>query len=491
MDSDDDDFEWTVENEQEFWEELDDIVDSPHETNELIDDALRNYLAFVTKFRQEYLQSEYDIARCCYKLLDSELFKEKQDYVRRQILYCLLQEEDVDTLHLVAAVLLFDGRGNEAAYEMMQQEGAFPRLVELIRARRDDDVGLHRLLLELLFEMSRIQKLSRADLTVVDDVFILYLFQLIEELSDDADDPYHYPIIRVLLVMNEQYMCLANEPSSPDTGPVTNRILKLLSLHGPSYMTFGENLILLLNRESDLGPQLLILKLLYLLFTTTSTYEYFYTNDLHVLVDVIIRNLLDLDPGSGTGNDEERDGGKALRHTYLRVLCPLLRNTQLAREGNNYKREEVRKLLYLLVNRSSAHFAPVDETVIRLVLRCKQIAWLKEEGDEEEDAALEEKLKDVAPTDGTVAKKLLGMSVEEAAASTLSVVDVSAKVTKQKPSVPAPRRGRKGSKAVGNGANGSMNGSGALELPSRAAAFGRGIERADTRSPFADENVVT
>lgn len=34
---------------------------------------------------------------------------------------------------------------------------------------------------------------------VVDDAFVLYLFQLIEQLSNDADDPYHYHIIRVLV----------------------------------------------------------------------------------------------------------------------------------------------------------------------------------------------------------------------------------------------------------------------------------------------------
>lgn len=33
---------------------------------------------------------------------------------------------------------------------------------------------------------------------------------------------------------------------------------------------------------------------MYLLFTTSRTYEYFYTNDLCVLVDVMIRNLSDL-----------------------------------------------------------------------------------------------------------------------------------------------------------------------------------------------------
>lgn len=240
----------------------------------------------------------------------------------------------------------------------------------------------------------------------IGDDFILSLFRLIESLSDDADDPYHYPVIRVLLVLNEQYMCYDS---------LTNRVLKLLSSHGPLYRTFGENLILLLNRETALGAQLLILKLLYLLFTTPSTFEYFYTNDLHVLVDVIIRNLLDLDSA-------EADGHKALRHTYLRVLCPLLRNTQLAKEGNHYKRDELRRLLNLLINRSSAHFAPVDETVIRLVLRCKQVDWLSD-GDE------------VRPTN-----KLLGISLESE--SSLSVADISAKVTKAKPSLPAPRRKR-------------------------------------------------
>ncbi|KAF2166324.1 hypothetical protein M409DRAFT_66775 [Zasmidium cellare ATCC 36951] len=498
MDSDEeDDFEWSVENEEEFWEELDDIVTAPSETHEEIDDVLRRFLGFTTRFKEAYLQSEYDVARCCYHLLDAPLSKHNRDYVRRQILYCLLQEDEVDTLHLAAALLLFDGRSNETAFEMMQTEGAFPRLVELIRAKRDDDIGLHRLLLELLFEMSRIQKLSREDLTIVDDAFILYLLQLIEELSDDADDPYHYPIIRVLLVLNEQYMCLANATISPseENGPVTNRILKLLSMHGPSYRTFGENLILLLNRESQLGPQLLILKLLYLLFTTPSTYEYFYTNDLHVLVDVIIRNLLDLDPGNpDSGLAPDQDGQRALRHTYLRVLCPLLKNTQLAREGNNYKREEVRKLLFLLVNRSSAHFAPVDETIIRLVIRCKQIEWLREE-DDEQDELIEKKLAEVVPSESVVAKKLLGMSIGEAAESSLSVTEVSAKVTKEKPSVPAPRRRRKGSKPVGNGDKAHVNGTSGSDTlkvpPLQPMALGEDISRDETRSPFSDDNAET
>jgi hypothetical protein len=36
-------------------------------------------------------------------------------------------------------------------------------------------------------------------LVAVDDAFILYLLDVIEGASDDADDPYHYPVIRVLV----------------------------------------------------------------------------------------------------------------------------------------------------------------------------------------------------------------------------------------------------------------------------------------------------
>ena len=44
--------------------------------------------------------------------------------------------------------------------------------------------------------------------------------------------------------------------------------------------------------------QLLVLKILFLLFTTKGTSEYFYTNDLCVLVDVFLRELVDLDEES-------------------------------------------------------------------------------------------------------------------------------------------------------------------------------------------------
>ncbi len=82
---------------------------------------------------------------------------------------------------------------------MMNREGSFTRLLELIKEGKKSDGKLHRLLLELMYEMCRMQRLSAEDFNNVDDDFVMYLFQIIEELSDDVNDPYHYPVIRVLV----------------------------------------------------------------------------------------------------------------------------------------------------------------------------------------------------------------------------------------------------------------------------------------------------
>jgi hypothetical protein len=183
------------------FQELDDILSTncPAHQHELIDNALRSYLRFTTNFKDEYLHSEYEVARCSQKLLESDLFEANKDYVRIQLCYCLLQEDQPKTLHIVSSFLLFDGRHHGATFEMMNHEGCFPRLLELIKQGRNDDARLHRMLLELLYEMSRMQRLSVEDLGLVDDEFVMQLFQITEELSDDVDDPYHYPVIRVLV----------------------------------------------------------------------------------------------------------------------------------------------------------------------------------------------------------------------------------------------------------------------------------------------------
>ncbi|KAH8151591.1 uncharacterized protein LAJ45_04213 [Morchella importuna] len=412
------DVSYSLENEQQFWDELDEIVGAHCETQSFVDNALKTYLMFTSSFTDEYLNTEYDWAKCAFKLLESSLFLKNKHHVRRRMIGRLRKETSNTKLRLITNVLLYDGRQHQKTFELMQEEGLFSRLMEMVAQKREEDRILWSSVLDLLYEMSRIQRLRREDLDSIGDGFISYLFQLVEEDPDDPNDPYHYPVIRMLLVLNEQYMVSAHAPprdgAPEDSNAPTNKVIKILCFYGSTYKTFGENIILCLNRESETCLQLLILKLLYLLFTTSATYEYFYTNDLRVLVDVMIRNLLDLPEES-----------ESLRHTYLRVLYPLLEHTQL--RHIHYKRDEILNLLECLSGVRSNHFQPVDQTTARLVSRCANVEWIK------------------APPGETIhpenpAHRLLGMSLGRQAQSSMSVLEVASQ--SEKPGVYTPSRNR-------------------------------------------------
>ncbi|KAI4955152.1 hypothetical protein J4E91_001009 [Alternaria rosae] len=415
---------YDLENEQQFWDELDDIVSTRCHQHDIIDNSLRSFLNVTTNYRSEYLQTDFSVAKCIFRMLEGELFASNKEYVRRQIIYCLLQEDDNPTLHIVAAFLLYDGRNSkdDDIFDMMHSEGTFARLVELVQTQSvQEETTVHQLLLQLLYESSRIQRLTWDDFAAVNDAFIIYLLEIIEGASDDADDPYHYPVIRVLLVLNEQYLVASTSRHTDGRPGITNRVIKAISTHGLTYKTFGCNLILLLNRESETSLQLLILKVLYLLFGNPSTAEYFYTNDLHVLVDVILRNLIDLPHDSAAAN--------ALRHTYLRVLHPILMHSQISKPPH-YKRDELLRLLHLLVT-SGNHFAPVDETTVRLVNRCTSVHWLQPPAAAVGDGSANGHSTTQSPTDHVAsgqkeyARRALGMTVQGGGESSTSVLEIA------------------------------------------------------------------
>jgi hypothetical protein len=127
-----------------------------------------------------YLSNPDDVTHCSYRLLASSLFEVHAEYIRHQIIYSLLQEDDPDTLHLIVSFLLCDGRHHDGTFQAMNDEGAFPRLLELIHLQSgsmgwDGDKEIqspgnprvHRLLMDLLYEMSRIQRLKIEDLGMI------------------------------------------------------------------------------------------------------------------------------------------------------------------------------------------------------------------------------------------------------------------------------------------------------------------------------------
>lgn len=179
--------------------ELESCVSTQCDTHESIDDALRSWLEHTTKLRERSPETHEDVVACAQMLVESKLFQANRDYVRTQIIYSLLQEDETSTLHAIACLLLLDGHIEESAFPRMIDEACFPRLLELIKNHPDQDARLERLLLQLMYEMSRIERLRLDDLAQVDDAFIHHLFRIIEGVSNDVHDPYHYPTIRVIV----------------------------------------------------------------------------------------------------------------------------------------------------------------------------------------------------------------------------------------------------------------------------------------------------
>ncbi|KAG0294311.1 hypothetical protein BGZ97_005113 [Linnemannia gamsii] len=317
----------------QFYEELKDILerkgvyDSPAS-------QVNAYLSLMVHSQDEFLnESRQDLAYCCYNLFDSDVFHRNIEVVTRSIIDRAVESSDDADMWITYHVLLHAGKESPRIYRWMFRNEFFSKLKDQIQHQEGTRIQL--IAIALMYEMCRIQKLKESDLALADETFLNYLLDLVERTRTDDAEPLNYGAIKLLLVFNEQYML--HTPSHPTQSGSTmiytgNPLLAVLTDRLGSSATFGESLIFMLNRAEEKALQLLILKVLYLLFTSSSLYEFFYTNDLHVLVDIVIRELWDL--------PEEAE---SLRHAYLRVLGPLLTNTQLKRA--TYKRAEIVRLL--------------------------------------------------------------------------------------------------------------------------------------------------
>jgi len=68
-------------------------------------------------------------------------------------------------LYLASTILLCDGRQNQETFEVMQAEGLFPRLLEVVGSKKAlEDKECRNRLLDVLYEMSRVQRLRWEDL---------------------------------------------------------------------------------------------------------------------------------------------------------------------------------------------------------------------------------------------------------------------------------------------------------------------------------------
>ncbi|RPD60621.1 hypothetical protein L226DRAFT_545118 [Lentinus tigrinus ALCF2SS1-7] len=395
---------YIIENAQQFWSELEEILHLPPDvTLSKLDSALRGFISFCAAYHEQYLQSPLQLDHACDMLLASELFQFHSERM------CELMVGDAQTTTdphyetILYSVMLAHGR-RKASFLRSQKrwQPLLPLLMDHVRLDVDPEVDsgfygtgpgsssgsrsiavpieakLRSLSVQLLYEVCRVQKMSLQELRLFDDSFIDYLFDLVEQTRDMQDETFNYSVIKLIVALNEQFMVASLHPNTPQPNPngfaaqqvdprmpeSSNRVLRVLISRVGSSPTFGENLIFMLNRAErtpeDLCMQLLVLKLLYLLFTTKGMAEFFYTNDLCVLVDVFLREICNI--------DEENE---SLRHTYLRVLHPLLTKTQL--RNMPYKRPQIVQTLESLIENETIR--DVDPTTKRLVTRCMSGDW--------------------------------------------------------------------------------------------------------------------
>ncbi|KZT50746.1 hypothetical protein CALCODRAFT_504381 [Calocera cornea HHB12733] len=409
---------------QQFWSELEECLRLPPDaTLAQLDTALETFVSICSSYHQEYLPTKMQMEQACRMLLSSELFafhsERESERVLREARVCTNPHTQLILFH----ILLHHGRTHPSFFRSVSKwQPLIPLLLDHLLVDIDMVVPftsaggwveehMRLLSVKVLYEVCRVQKMGLNELKIFDDALIDHLFDLVEHTRTFPDEDLNYSLIKLIVALNEQFM-VASIPNPqhhhhhhhhPDTHIPTNgslspphsahslasltspkpgatstpqnRVLEVLVRRLGSTKTFGENMIFMLNRADGsaeaLCMQLLILKMLYLLFTTPGTQEYFYTNDLCVLVDVFIRELNDLPEES-----------ESLRHTYLRVLHPLLTNTQLRLVP--YKRLEIRRILHAHI--ANAHIREINATTKRLVERCLSAPWAGNLGPPEDDA---------------------------------------------------------------------------------------------------------
>ncbi|KAL3267784.1 hypothetical protein HHI36_006913 [Cryptolaemus montrouzieri] len=180
------------------------------------------------------------------------------------------------------------------------------------------------LLLTMIFSMGLPMPVTHLDLLGVQ--FLNFILNNIENPPDtDVDDQIPDLFLNFVISFNLQF-------KDHNENPVMNALSKRNVAK-----FFTEKLLLLLNREEDPirifdhtpAPPHSLLKLFIDLFSKESTANLFYTNDIKVLIDIVVRNISDLSP------DDER------RTQYLDLCRLVMKNTNF--DEHRHRIDEISK----------------------------------------------------------------------------------------------------------------------------------------------------
>ncbi|KAI9189480.1 hypothetical protein H9P43_000913 [Blastocladiella emersonii ATCC 22665] len=224
----------------------------------------------------------------------------------------------------------------------------FPRIMQdiALRAPRwtaalDADVAeLDVPAVLLAFAIARSARLAEVPEAQVDDATVRVLLQSLETTSRAQYlEPLNDAVTQLLLAVNEQALAAAGGCDTP--------LVRALAAQASGAHTFVENLIYVLNRSDDPATQLLVLKPTYILVALHP--QLFFTNDLAVLVEVVLRQLRNADAAAPP----------ATRNAFLRVLEALVPAVPATR------RDDVHRVAQSV----ASAYAGIDATSVRLAER--------------------------------------------------------------------------------------------------------------------------
>lgn len=197
---------------------------------------------------------------------------------------------------------------------------------------------------------------------------------------EDEEKFLAYEEFKLLLLVNEQFlmMCLSSNSSQ-------NRVFEGLMINRKDSVNgicgFTNLLVYHLNREESIIIKILMLKFLYLVFTTSYTSRLPYLNDVKILLDVILRELNDLDYSS-----DQPTENKMLAMTYLKVLYPLLLFSQLKDLQEPYKVTDIvdtmRNVVINCDDGSSDNLPKKSKqsessAIVKSAMKCLSVPWIK------------------------------------------------------------------------------------------------------------------
>ncbi|EPY52882.1 cytoskeletal protein [Schizosaccharomyces cryophilus OY26] len=359
---------YSLENEKQFWIEVDELVSTVSNKLE-VEVATSRLISFFLKYGKPYLITEIQLQTAAEKLIRSPLFKLDKNTVQTIMLDCFFFMEDIHIIKFIVVFFLLDIRLDDKCVKLLIASGFFGALVQaIIRFRDPSEKGMYisfRYGLCLMYHLCRSQRLPLTDLVTADESFLKGLLATAEFTWAEEDVENFSMCMHLLLSLNEQFMLV--KLASTGVVEIQNGVMNLLSASKVDTGVYNEGLVFMLNRERDPRTRMLILKQLYLLFTTPKTYEIFYTNDLNVLIDVLIREI----------NDIPNELAK-LRYAYLQVLLPLLQNTQV-RLPPHYKTKQIIRAIHNLLISHSQGINCVDASTVEVLNQILQIPWLREE----------------------------------------------------------------------------------------------------------------